>query len=153
MIMKLGSLFQIPSTKPVWNALAEKSQSRHFRLAIKPRYLGNHASKIIIYYGTLSGSHGRSFKIPNEKFVMKNRRKRTLAAKSRGRYIRLAIKPRYLGIHASQKKSYYGTLSGSHGCSFRIRYEKSREALPGEGLTITSYPVSNTTSLYRKPCA
>jgi len=28
-------------------------------------------------------------------------------------------------------ESYYGTLSGSHGRSFRIRYEKSHEASPG----------------------
>jgi len=44
-------------------------------------------------------------------------------------------------------KSYYGTLSGSHGLSFRIRHEKSPEAPPGGEITMTSYPVSNNTSL------
>jgi len=38
--------------------------------------------------------------------VMKNHLKRPLAEKSRLRHIRLAIKPRYLGNHASQLKSY-----------------------------------------------
>jgi len=38
---------------------------------------------------------------------MKNRVKQPLAAKSRRRLIRLAIKARYLGNHASQIKSYY----------------------------------------------
>jgi len=51
----------------------------------------------------------------------------------------LAIKPRYLGNHTSQIKSYYGSLSGSHGQSFRNRHEKSPEAPPGEEITITSY--------------
>jgi len=84
--------------------------------------------------------------------VMKIRLKCSLAVKSRWRHIRLAIKPRYLGNHASQIKSYYESLSGSHGRSFRIRHGKSREAPPSEGLTITSNPVGNTTSLSRKPC-
>jgi len=46
--------------------LAEKSLWRHFRLAIKPRYLRNHASQFKNYYRTLSGSHGLSFKIRHE---------------------------------------------------------------------------------------
>jgi len=78
--------------------------------------------------------------------------KRHLAEKSRWRHIRLAIKPRYLGNHASQIKCYYGTLLGSHAHSFRIRHEKSRAAPPGGGLTMTSCPVGNKTSLSRKPC-
>jgi len=49
------------------------------------------------------------------------------------------------------KKSYYGTLSGSHGRSFKIRHEKSPEASLGGGLTMTSYPVGHKTSLSRKP--
>jgi len=57
--------------------------------------------------------------------VMKNRMKRPLAEKSPWRHIRLAIKPRYLGNHAFQIKSYHWTLSGSHGRSFGIRHEKS----------------------------
>jgi len=63
-------------------------------------------------------------------------------------------KPRYLGNHASQFKSYYGLLSGSHGRSFRIRHVKVRAAPPGEVLTMTmtSYTVGNKTSLSRKPC-
>jgi len=42
--------------------------------------------------------------------------------------------------------------SGSHGRSFRIRHEKSREAPPGGGLTITLYAISNATLLSWKPC-
>jgi len=59
------------------------------------------------YYGTLSGSHGRSFRICHEKV-----RAALLAEDWRWRHIRLAIKPRYLGNHASQIKSYYWTLLG-----------------------------------------
>jgi len=151
--------------------LAEKSPWRHIRHAIKHRYLGNHASQIKSYYGTLSGSHGCSFRIRHEispeappggkitvmsypvgnktlvisetmhprwkvgmehyqevmvafsESVMKIRGERPLAEKSRWRHIRLAIKPRCLGNHASQIKSYFGSLSGSHGRSFRIRPE------------------------------
>jgi len=166
--------------------VAEKSRWRHIRLAITPRYLGNHASLTKIYYGTLSGSHGCFFRIRHEKsrgaspgggltmtsYPVGNRtllsrkpciadktllwnaiRKSwsllqntswkiawnaTLAAKSRWRHIDpLAIKPHYLGNHASQKKLFYGMLSGTHGRSIRIRYEKSREAPPGGGLTMT----------------
>jgi len=71
--------------------------------------------------------------------IMKIRRKRPLAEKSRWRHIRLAIKPRYLRNHASQIQSCYGTLSGSFGRSFRIRHEKSRETPPGGQIMMTSY--------------
>jgi len=90
----------------------------------------------------LLGNHSRSFRIRQE-----NRVERPLAEKSRWHHIRLAITPRYLGNHASQIKSYYGTLYGSHGRSFRMRHKKSSEAPPGGGLTMTSYPVGNKTSL------
>jgi len=40
-------------------------------------------------------------------------------------------------------EKYYGSLSRNHGRSFRIRHEKSPEAPPGDGLTLTSYPVGN----------
>jgi len=43
--------------------LADKSLWRHFRLAIKPCHLENHASQLKNYYGTLIGSHGPSFRI------------------------------------------------------------------------------------------
>jgi len=78
--------------------------------------------------------------------------KRPLAEKSQWCHFPLAIKPRYLGKHASQIKSYYGTLSGSHGRSFRIRHKKLPEARPGGEITMKSYPVWNKTSLSRKPC-
>jgi len=103
--------------------LAEKSWWRHIRLAIKHRYLGNHASQTKSYYGTLAGNHGRSIR-----FRHKNRLKCPLAKDWRWRHVRLAIKPRYLKNHASQIQIYYGTLSGNHGRSFRIRHEKLREA-------------------------
>jgi len=152
--------------------LAKKSWWRHIWLAIKSCYLRNHASQMKSWYGTLSGSHGRSFRfrhenlpeappsrqitmtsypacnktslsnkpcIPDIKLLWnairkswslfqnssrKNSVKRSLAEKSRWRHIRLAIKPRNFENHASQKKSYYGTLSRSHSRSFRIRHVK-----------------------------
>jgi len=84
--------------------------------------------------------------------IMKNCLKRPLVEKSRWRQIRLVIKPRYLGNHASQIQSYYGTLSGSHGRYFRIRHENSPEAPPSGEITMTSYPACNKTSLSREPC-
>jgi len=84
--------------------------------------------------------------------VIKNCLKCPLAEKSWWRHIRLAIKPRYIGNHASQMKMYYETLSGSHGRSFRIRYKKSPAVPPTEEITMTSYPACNETSLSRKPC-
>jgi len=184
--------------------LADKSRWRHILLAIKPRYLRNHASQIKSYYGTLSGSHGRFFRIrhkklravppsgeipmtsypvgnetslsrkpciPDEKLlwnairkswslflnfatmmvalsesIIKICLKRPLAKKSRWRHIRLAIKSRYLGNHASQIKSYYGTLWGSHGRSFRIHQEKLPEAPPGGEIAMTWYLICNKSS-------
>jgi len=84
--------------------------------------------------------------------VNKTWMKRPLRKKSRWRHIRLAIKPRYLGYHAPQIKSYDGSISGSHGRSFRIRHEKSHEAPPRGEITMTSYPACNKTSLSRKTC-
>jgi len=75
-----------------------------------------------------------------------------LAEKSRWRHIWLEIKLRNLGNHAPQIKSFYKTLLGSHGRSFRIRPKNVRAASPGRGLTMTSYPVCNKTSLSRTPC-
>jgi len=49
-------------------------------------------------------------------------------------------------------KNCYGTLSGSHDRSFKIRHEKSSEAPPGVENTMTWYTVGNKTSLSRKPC-
>jgi len=51
----------------VKRSLAEKSRWRHIRVATKPRYLGNLASKVTNCYRTLSGSHGRFFRISQEK--------------------------------------------------------------------------------------
>jgi len=127
----------------VQRPLVEDWRWCHIRLAIKARYLGNHASQIKSYYGTLSGNHGRAFRIRH----LKQR-----AEKWHWRHIRLAIKPCNLGNHASQIKSYYGTLWGSHGRSFRIRHLKQREATPRGEITMTSYPVGDKTSLFRKPC-
>jgi len=120
---------------------------RHIRLAMKPCYPGSHASQIKIYNGTLQRSHGPSFRIRHEK-----RLKRPLAEKSGWRHIRLSLKPRYLGNYASQIKSYSGTLIGSHGRPFRIRYDNLPDALPSGETTMTSYPPCNKTSLSRKPC-
>jgi len=56
-IRMLWPLFQNPSWKSVkcvQRPLADNWQWRHIRLAIKPRDLGNHASQIKRYYGSLS---------------------------------------------------------------------------------------------------
>jgi len=58
----------------------------------------------------------------------------------------------HLENHASQMKSDYGTLSRSHGRSFRIRHKKWCEA-PSDGeITMTLYAACNEASLSRKPC-
>jgi len=116
--------------------LAKKSRWRHILLTIKLRYLGNHASQIKNYFGSLSGSHARFWEC-----VLNQHLKCPWAKKSWCRHIWLAIKPYYLRNHASQKKSCYGTLSGSYGRSSSIRHKKSREAPPGGQITMTSYPV------------
>jgi len=146
MIMKQGSLFHIPSTKPVWNAPSGEITMTSYPVCNKTSFSRKPCIPEKSYYGTLSGSHGRSFRIRHEKLP-----EAPLAKKSRWRHIRFAIKLRYLRNHALQIKSYYWSLSGSYGHAFRIRHEKLREAPPGGGLTITSYPVGNTTSLSRKP--
>jgi len=88
--------------------------------------------------------------LPFQNRQSKNCVQRPMAEKSRWRHIRLEIKPLKLGNHASQIKSYYETLLGSHGRSFRIRPENMHIAPPGRGLTMKSYPVGNQTSLSRK---
>jgi len=75
-----------------------------------------------------------------------------IAEKSWWRHIRLAVKPRYLGNHASQIKSCNGTLSGTYARFFRIRHEKTHEAPPGGEITMTVYPICDKTSLSRKHC-
>jgi len=130
--------------------LADKSRWRHIRLAMKPRYLGNHASQNTdktLIWNTIRKSWSL-FQIPSWKIAWSA----PLAEKSRWRHIRLAIKPRYLGKHASHIKSYYGTLSESHDRSFRIRHEKSPKAPPSGWITMKSYPTCNKTSLSQKPC-
>jgi len=128
--------------------LAEKSRWRHLRLAIKPRHLRNHASQIKRYYM----DHYQEVMVALSESVTKNRLKRPLAEKSWWRHLRLAIKPRFIGNHTSQMKSYYGTLWGSRGRSIRMHPEKSPEALPSRKTTMTSYPPCNKTALSRKPC-
>jgi len=127
--------------------LAEKSRLRHIRLAIKPRYLRNHASQIKSYYETLSENRGRSFRI---------RHKKSPEALPSGE-ITMTSYPPCNKTSLSRKpcipdKSYYRTPSGSHGRSIRIRQNKSPVAPPSGEITMTSYPVGNETSLSRKPC-
>jgi len=92
--------------------------------------------------------HGRSFRMCHE----------GLRAAPPGGEITMTSYPACNEISLSRKpcipdkKNYYGTLSGSHGHSFRIGHDKVRAAPSGGGLTMTSYPVGNTTLLSRKPC-
>jgi len=142
-----GWSFRICHKNQLKRLLADKSRWRHIRQAIKPRYLGNHASEIKSYYWSLSGSHGRTFRIRHEKS-----REAPLAENSWWRHIRLAIKPRYLENHASEKKSYWKILSGSDGRFIICRHENKPEAPPSGEFTTTSYPPCNKTSLSGKPC-
>jgi len=114
MVARSESVMKIRRKPP----LAEKSRWCHIRLAKKlvisetmhPRWkVGKKRYKEVMV--ALSES------------VMKICRKRILAEKSRRRHIRLAMKPRYLGNHASQIKSYFESLSGSHARFFRMRPE------------------------------
>jgi len=86
------------------------------------------------------------------RFRHENSLQAPLAEKSLWRHIMLAIKPHYLKNHASQIKSYYWALSGSHSRSIRIRHEYSPQAPLGEEIMISSYPACNKTLLSRKPC-
>jgi len=148
-ISLIMSLFQIPSAKPASN-LAEKSRWRHIRLAIKPRYLGNHAFQIKSYKGSLI--HYQEVMFALSESVFKKCVQRPLAEDWRWRHIRLAIKPRYLGNHAFQIKRYSRTLSWTCGRSFRIRQEKVCAAPPDGGIIMTPFPVGNKTSLCPKRC-
>jgi len=57
--------------------------------------------------------HYQEVMVSLSEYIMKIRRKRPLAKKSRWRHIRLAKKSRYLENHASQTKRYKGSLSWS----------------------------------------
>jgi len=147
-IRKSWPLFENPSWKSACSApWFEDWRWRHIRLAIELHYLGNHASRIKSYSASLSGSQGRYFRIRNEKS------REALP----GGEITMTSYPACNKTSLSRKpciaeKSYYWSLSGSHGRSFRIRNENARAAYPGGGLTMTSYHVGNTISLSRKPC-
>jgi len=62
------------------------------------------------------------------------------------------IKTSLSGKPCITDESYYGTLSASHGRSFRFRHENLPETLPSVEITMTSYPACNETSLSRNPC-
>jgi len=131
--MKSWSLFQ----NPPWKLRAELP-GREITMTIYPACNKTSLSwkpayQIKSYYGTLSKSHCHSFRIRQKKGVQ-----RPLAEDLLWRHILLAMKPHYLWNHASQIKSYYGSLSCSHGQSFRIRHEKVRATPPCGGLTVIS---------------
>jgi len=67
--------------------------------------------------------HYEELMVALSEFIMQNYLQRPQAAKSRWRDILFVIEAR---SHALQIKSYYGTLSGSHGRTFKIRHENSR---------------------------
>jgi len=84
-------------------------------------------------------------------YVMKNHLKRTMAEKLRWRHIRWAIKPRYLGNHASEiKQILWNAISVSWSLFQNVSW-KSPDAPPSGEITMTSYPACNKTSLSRKP--
>jgi len=130
----------------VQRPLAEDWKWHQIRFAIKLRYLGNHAWQLKRYYGSLSWSHGRSFRIRQKKS-----RNAPLANKSRRRHIRRAIKPRYLGNYACipDKKV---TMERYQEVMVTLTKSAMETCVPGGGQMMTSYPVCNKTSLSWKPC-
>jgi len=113
----------------------------------KPCYLGNHASQIKSYYASLSGSLNRSLRICHEQSrVAPPGGGLTITSYSVSSTTSISRKPCMVA------NSYYGSLTGSHGRSFRILHEKVCAAFPVGGLTMTSCQVANRTSLSRKPC-
>jgi len=127
--------------------IAEISRWRHIRLAIKPRFLGNHASQIQIYYRTLSGSGGRTFRIRHEKFSEAlPSGEITMTSYPIGNKTSLSRK-----LCIPDKKLLRNAIRG-HGRSFRNRHKKSPEVPPSEEITMTSYPPCKETPLFQKPC-
>jgi len=95
-----------------------------------------------------SGSRGRSFRIRHEKSPEAlPSGEITMTSYPPCNKTSLSRKP-----CIPDKKLIWNTISVSHGCSFRIRHEKSPEAPPSEEITMTSYPVGSETSLSWKPC-
>jgi len=76
--MKLYSIIQIPQQNLCETPPSEEITIHHFRLAIKLRYLGNHASLIEV-----TMERYQEVMVAISESVMKNRLKRTLAVKSR----------------------------------------------------------------------
>jgi len=96
----------------------------------------------------LSENHGRPFRIPYKKVrAAPPGGGRMMTSYPFGNKTSLSRKTCF-----PDKKSYYGTLWGSHGRSFRIHHDEVRAAPPNGGLTMTSYAVGNKTSLSRKTC-
>jgi len=108
--------------------LVEKSPWRYNRLETKPRYIGNYASQIKSCIRTLSGSHGRCFRIRHE----------TLREELPGADWKMTSNPVGNKNSWSRKpwiadKKYYGThylpmqllssycSSCAHGCSSEFR--------------------------------
>jgi len=99
------------------------------------------------YYRTLSGSHGRSFKIchenspeapPSEEIMVTSYPACNNTSLSRKSFI--------------LDKTFLENVIRSHASSIRIRHENSPEAPPSGEITMTWYPACNNTSLSRKPC-
>jgi len=107
-IRKSWSLFQNPSWKIAWSAPLRRTMTSYSacNITLLPR-------KPYIAHKKLLWNAIRNSWPLFQNQSWKNRVKRPLAEKSRWRHIWLAIKPRYLGNHASQIKSYYGSLSWS----------------------------------------
>jgi len=96
------------------------------------------------YYGTLSRSHGCSFRISHEK-VCSEPPSGGLTMVS----YQACSKTSFIGNHASQIKS---TMDRYHEVLVALSESVMKIIAWSVGLTITSYPVGNTTSLSRKPC-
>jgi len=151
LILKMGSLFQIPPTKPVRNAPSGEMTMTSYSVGYKTSLSRKPCIADKSYYGSLSGSHDRSFRIRHEKSPEAPRGGEKHDGVISGLQQNLAISET---MHPWYKKMLLWNAirkSGSHSRTFRISHEKVRAALPGGGLTMTSYSVDNKTSS-RKPC-
>jgi len=99
------------------------------------------------FHRTLSGSHGRSFRICHEISL-----EAPLSEKITITLYLACNKTSYLGNHASRIESYFVSLSESHARFFRLRPAQSSEAPLGEEFMMTSYLACNKTLLSQKPC-
>jgi len=97
---KKRSLFQIQSTKPLWNVPSGEITMTSYPVGNKNLVI----SETMYLRLKVTMESYQEVMVALSKSIMERRLKRPPAEKSRWRYIRLALKSRYLGNHVSQIK-------------------------------------------------